>query len=339
MTNRNYVAAPLEAADNTKDGHRSAVKLYNDKFAPANNFLPFRQLSVDYLLAVDEDGRLRLFDMFRRWGKFLSQKVSDRTESGYYSAGTATQIFSNLKNALDLKLNGLCSHLKEPNDVWCDQLYHQLRRKCAKQAAERGEQVSDSADAIWRTILIAICSYLVSAAFSMGYFWRIVFITLYLVIGRAGESATATWDSMKWNTTLLCPELAWNEIKTGKTCPVTLFCDAKNWEICWWHAMFCYLMSDGAGAYGVAGGQVPDGADFLFPYLQNVTDGDVASKVTKILHQLARLELIPGLTKKHSSHGFKAGAADDASINRFCTIVAIVSRANWDYSGQVSKLK
>ena len=86
---------------------------------------------------------------------------------------------------------------------------------------------------------------------------------------------------MRWNSTLNCPAFAWNEVKTGKTCPVTLFPDATDWEVCWWHAMFCYLMSDGAGAYGVAGETVPDGADFLFPYFQNMRDGDVASKATE----------------------------------------------------------
>ena len=106
-----------------------------------------------------------------------------------------------------------------------------------------------------------------------------------------------------------------------------------------WHCMFCYIMSDGTGAYGVAGATVPDGADFLFPYFQNKRDGDVASKVTTLMHALAELKVIPGLTKKHSSHGLKAGASDDAALNRFCSIIAIVSRANWDYSGQVSNLK
>ena len=234
---------------------------------------------MDYLCHVDKgNGALRVFELFRKFSGFLSQKVSSHTESGFYSAGSATQIFSNFKMALDDHLKGQCQHLKEPNSVWYDQLYHQLRCICASKASKRGDQISDSADAIWRLILIGICSYLVCSAYRMGYFWRVIFITLYLVIGRAGEAATATWDSMRWNTTLNCPAFAWNEVKTGKTCPVTLFPDVTHWEVCWWHAMFCYLMSDGAGAYGVAGATVPDGADFLFPYFQKIVAAQLCTQ-------------------------------------------------------------
>ena len=89
-----------------------------------------------------------------------------------------------------------------------------------RQAASRGDSVSDSSDAIWRGILIEICRYFVKSSYQNGYLWRVVFVTLYLVIGRAGEAATATWDSMCWNTTLKCPEMNWVEIKTGKVLPV-----------------------------------------------------------------------------------------------------------------------
>ena len=188
-----YVAAPLEGSNSTKSGHRSAVKIYNEKFAPHNGFVQFKDITVDYLCHVDKgNGALRVFELFRKFSGFLSQKVSSHTESGFYSAGSATQIFSNFKMALDDHLKGQCQHLKEPNSVWYDQLYHRLRRICASKASKRGDQISDSADAIWRLILIRICSYLVRSAYRMGYFWRVVFITLYLVIGRAGEAVTAT---------------------------------------------------------------------------------------------------------------------------------------------------
>lgn len=161
-------------------------------------------------------------------------------------------------------------------------------------------------------------------------------ITVYLVIGRAGEAAFATWDSTVWNSTLSVPQFMWNEVKTGKTCPVTMFPDNTNWEICFWHSMFCYLMSEGTTSFDFAGSSVPEGVNFLFPYFQ-MRGQSVSKGITDLLHKLAELKQIPGLTMRHTSHGLKSGASDDAALNFRCGVIAIVSRANWDYSGQVSK--
>ena len=98
--------------------------------------------------------------------------------------------------------------------------------------------------------------------------------------------------------------------------------------------MFCYLMSEGSASYDFTGSTVPNGASFLFPFFQ-MNGQDIATGVTNLLHELAKAGVIPGLTERHTSHGLKAGASDDASLNFFCTVLAIVSRANWDYSGQV----
>ena len=98
--------------------------------------------------------------------------------------------------------------------------------------------------------------------------------------------------------------------------------------------MFCYLMSEGSASYNFTGSTVPNGASFLFPFFQ-MNGQDVTTGVTNLLHELAKTGVIPGLTERHTSHGLKAGASDDASLNFFCTVLAIVSRANWDYSGQV----
>ena len=45
---------------------------------------------------------------------------------------------------------------------------------------------------------------------------------------------------------------------------------------------------------------------------------------------------MPGLTKRHTSHGIKHGVVDDLAHNPLVNIVCIVCRANWDYSGEVS---
>ena len=337
----NLVVAGLTVAKSTDGGYGSAVVHY-DKFAKANGFLLFFAITCEYLNKVvhRESGNggasyVVVMEIFSRFATYLTLKGVADTASGYFAATSAKQIFSNLKNAMNKKTKNMCTYLQPSHDEWCTQLYHQVFRNCANAAVQRGEQISSSSDAIWRQILLDICRFLVTTTEQANrYLWRIVFITLYSVIGRAGESATATWNTMRWHTTLQCPVFVWSEVKTGKDCPVSMFCDASSWEMCWWHSMFCYLMTSDAGSYDCAKDTIPDGVEFLFPFLHSTSEG-VSSMVTRVLHKLAKLGVIPGLTMSHTSHGFKAGAADDASLHSFINIIAIVCRANWDYSGQV----
>ena len=340
----NLAVPVLQVANNTKSGRKTAISLY-DKFAPLNGFRLFEFITIEYLNSkVKENDKtwITVVLIFSTFATYLSTPIA-QTASGYYAAASAKQIFSDFKNALDGHTSKMCMYLQPTGtDGWYEQLYHCLFRRCASAAIARGEQVSTSSDAIWRGILNDICHYLVCCAdsYSNRYLWRVVFITLYSVIGRAGEAATATWDSMKWNTTLQCPAFLWSEVKTGKTCPVTIFCDASSWKMCWWHAMFCYLMTSDGGSYDNSKDSIPDGVEFLFPFLHNFTNGGtgVSSMVTKVLHALAKLNVIPGLEKSHTSHGFKAGSADDASLHIFCCILDVVARANWDYSGYVTNI-
>ena len=83
---------------------------------------------------------------------------------------------------------------------------------------------------------------------------------------------------------------------------------------------------------------VPDGAKFVFPQFVHIGgDGGIARKITSILHSIAKEGTVPGLLEKHSSQGLKHGAADDCSYNLKCNLICTIARANWDYSGQVSK--
>ena len=61
MADENYVAVPLEGDESTKSGRRSAVKIYNEKFAPNNDFVQFKDITLAYLCHVDEVDGLRFF--------------------------------------------------------------------------------------------------------------------------------------------------------------------------------------------------------------------------------------------------------------------------------------
>mmetsp|Transcript_340 Transcript_340/g.479 ORF Transcript_340/g.479 Transcript_340/m.479 type:complete len:559 (-) Transcript_340:42-1718(-) len=126
----------------------------------------------------------------------------------------------------------------------------------------------------------------------------------------------------------------WKEFKTGKSCPISFFPDFCSYLIDWCHCMFCYLVSDGSDSYSTQSSGVPDGNTFLFPSLRHKDQNAIARDVTALLHKVAKTGKVVGLTQKHSSQGFKHGAADDCSFNSNCPVPSTVARAGWDYSGE-----
>ena len=66
----------------------------------------------------------------------------------------------------------------------------------------------------------------------------------------------------------------------------------------------------------------------------------MAQKITGYLKWLAKQAAgkVSWFDNTYSSHGFRHGVVDDLSIKHAGNfIVAIISRANWDWRGQVSK--
>lgn len=163
---------------------------------------------------------------------------------------------------------------------------------------------------------------------------RAVCCTLYQAFGRAVEVASLEFGSMVWNSSLGCVEADWRELKTGKSAMMSFFADYKSYKVCWYHAMFCYILSRGQGFEIMVNDPLTEGSKFVFPAFVSISLVGVSSKITNIMKEW--VGKVPGLTAKHTSQGFKHGAVDDASFHDCCSIIAIVARANWDYTGQVS---
>ena len=172
---------------------------------------------------------------------------------------------------------------------------------------------------------------------NQGCFNRALVCSLHHALGRAGELALNAWPSVEYNFSLLAPQLMWKEFKTGKSCPISFFPDFCSYLIDWCHCMFCYLVSDGSDSYSTLSSEVPNGNTFIFPSLRHKDQNAIARDVTALLHRVAKTKKVVGLTQKHSSQGFKHGAADDCSLNPNCPVPSSAARAGWDYSGEVCK--
>ena len=323
----NRTVGPIDRAASTESGYVEGRRIFDD-FATHNSFPKSSELTKPFLMGDDDDG-LPLLQMMDRFANYLLLPLAYRGRQQYKSRAAA-QYYSNFKTFLARKFNTV-DILHPSRDEWSNQLYRLVKVTLAKQAFERGEAASDCASSIYRSVLISICAYLMSLATATGYLLRAVMVTLYLAVGRASETSTSTLDSMVWNPSLDCAELDWREIKTGKSSMMSFFPDSESFYVDWNHTIGCYFIACG----GLLDSQpIPNGVKFLFPTYVNVSDGGIASRITTELKNM--VGKVPNLTRKHTSQGFKHGAADDMSFNPRCNIVAIVARANWDYSGQVS---
>ena len=282
---------------------------------------------------MGEDGNcLELMQMFECFASYLLLPIADGDR--HYKPGSATTIFSSVKNYFS-DHHPKIGALKSPHDDWYDTLWRLVQQKASTAHFHQGEASANPSSSVHRPILVNICSFLICLGNTWAYEIRAIMVMLYHAVGRASEIATSTWDSMVWNSSLDCVELDWRESKTGKSSMMSFFVDAESYKVCWYHAIVCYLVTTGGSSFLITNlNPLTQGAKYIFPNFVRLSDGGIASKITGILKGwVGSIDL---LTAKHTSQSFKHGAADDLSYNPLVSIVAIVARGNWDYSGQVS---
>lgn len=229
--------------------------------------------------------------------------------------------------------------LQQGRNQWSDRIFGQIRHQSAGTFHNRGEPTADRNPSIVRKILIGITTFLLAQGTSMSYFLRALFVTLYLVLGRASETALLCFGLMSWDPSLNALTFPWKEFKTGKEAPVSMFPDRTNFEMDFYHCIARHLIVNPVGLYATASAEL-SGIQFVSPQLHSSTAGDdnrAAQKITGWLRWIAK-ERGSGIKWFHdgfSSHGFRHGGVDDLSIKEGNYIVAIISRANWDWTGQV----
>lgn len=300
----------LENAPSTRKGRKNAVKQYN-AFASNADYPQFADLTADYLNGPDDRDIPRVIELMQKYANYLLGPVAKNEK--YYKSYSVSQYLSNLKTHMEKVIGTKRIISFNPGeDDWYSQLYQLARTQAGAEAHRRGESSKDTTEGIHRPLLLLICSYLMSVGDGLSYMYRAIFITLYLVVGRASETGCATFTSMSWHFGLGVPVLDWREVKTGKSSLVSMFPDSQSYQLDWFHAMGCYLLS-GPSGFEVASVLIPDGTTFLFPTFVNLSDGGIAKKVTDKLKSL--VGIVDGLTAAMTSHCFRAGASDDIQLD------------------------
>jgi hypothetical protein len=76
----------------------------------------------------------------------------------------------------------------------------------------------------------------------------------------------------------------------------------------------------------------PGAPDWLFPSMTGLAEGGASSKASRILKEL--VGKVEGLLQEHASHGLRDGSADDIAFNYLVHGVCMISRGDWDWTGE-----
>jgi hypothetical protein len=157
---------------------------------------------------------------------------------------------------------------------------------------------------------------------------RLVVLLVYHAVGRGGEVANLNLDRMYFDENDHALLTGWGEIKTGHDSEIQYFPSRNEWQTCVYNALAVYMIT------AIHNGKLntntnPDEPLWLLPGYHALKPDGAATKITRILSDLCKKETVEGLGPEHTSHGLRAGSADDLALNEAVDVIAIICRGNW----------
>ena len=151
-----------------------------------------------------------------------------------------------------------------------------IETKVGRRRIKDGPSVSESSIPIGREILKKICHSLMLTGDSESMKRRFAMVTTFLAVGRSGEVACSSWNSVTWDYDLQNVTMDWKELKTGDADQIIFFSDATTKLLDFYHSMACYLILGGGNSALTA----TSDANWLIPDLARSHD-TAASVMTK----------------------------------------------------------
>lgn len=190
----------------------------------------------------------------------------------------------------------------------------------------QGGQIVDKTIGIHESLILRICEKLlqVSKDRKDAYQERLQIILLYFSIGRGVEIQHLNFEGLSWieeNGGTLWAN--WNEIKCSYTNEIPFLPSNISFLMDSLHALVCHVITAGP----TLSNPDPTEANWIFPNLEHMSQNAVAQNTTNILKSL--VGLVEGLFKRHTSHGLRVGATDDALANELVDLVSVICLGNW----------
>jgi hypothetical protein len=125
-------------------------------------------------------------------------------------------------------------------DKWYPSLRFAVETKVNRRRLKAGLATSEGSRPIEREILKKLCHSLMLIRDSESMKKRFAIVTTFLAVGRAGEIACSSRNSVSWDYDLENLIMDWKELKTGDTDKMNFFSDASSkllsysrwWELC-----------------------------------------------------------------------------------------------------------
>ena len=234
-----YAPMPSTGSAKSTEKVRQAARTHFDFFCGSKHLPRWKELSEDQFCDVN---------LFREFSTFLAEHAVVTKTKMLLMAGSAVQYLSVIKE---------CAIARFPeNEMWhlhrLDKWYPSLRlaieTKVNRRRIKSGLSTSDGSNPIGRVLLSKICHALMLVGDSESMKRRFAIVTTFLAVGRAGEVACSSWNSVSWDYDLQNLIMDWKEMKTGDTDKMNFFSDATSKLMDFYHALSCYLILGGGNS-------------------------------------------------------------------------------------------
>lgn len=233
--------APMASTGSSKSTEkvRQSARTHFDFFCASKHLPPWKELSEDQFCDVT---------LFREFSTYLAEHALVARTKMLLMAGSAVQYLGVIKELAILRFpENEMWHLHEL-DKWYPSLRLAIETKVNRRRMKAGQSTSDGSNPIGRALLSKICHALMLIGDSESMKRRFAIVTTFLAVGRAGEVACSSWNSVSWDYDLQNLIMDWKEMKTGDTDKMNFFSDATSKLMDFYHALSCYLILGGGNS-------------------------------------------------------------------------------------------
>ena len=214
----------------------------------------------------------------RQFGTYLITEAKCEKTGLQLRRDSANQYFSGVVNTL--KSLHKRNKVFDQHETWNTEVRTDIAKLITRRCIADGTMVKDKSKGVGRLTLIEIGKSLLSTGTVKSIETRAILNTSYHAVGRGGEVGLLTWSNLYWNFNEELLASSWNQQKTSDVQQMTFFADARNFEICEFHSLACYLAVGGGSRHLSArsGGQ-----SWVFPCFASISTTKATSNMLKEL--------------------------------------------------------